>query len=659
MEDVYIKMQNTFVKMQDNVYYSRAMWSFDVIMESILYSKGHVNEAYVATESEKGGEAEKTAENGSIKENAEGGEVDDRPTWSNGMEFLMSCISMSVGLGNIWRFPFTAYENGGGAFLIPYIIVLFIVGKPMYFMEMVLGQFSSRNNVRVWVVTPAMKGIGFGQLLATACIVSYYASLMALTLFYLIQSFKPVLPWTVCLEEWKPECYSASEAGQEGVEGNVSSSELYFLKEVLREYDDIDNGIGVPDWRLTLCLFGAWVGIFLVMVRGVKSSGKAAYFLALFPYVIMIVLLVRAATLEGAVDGILFFISPEWSELLNPKVWYAAVTQAFFSLSVCIGAIIMFSSYNQFTHNVYRDSMIVTTMDTFTSLLAGFTIFGILGNLAHEKGEKDIGKVIGAGGTGLAFISYPDAIAKFEGAPQVFSVLFFLMLFVLGLGSAVSLQSAIVTVLADHYRKTMRYWQVSLIACTAGFLIGLIYVTPGGQFILTLVDKFGGTFLILGMAIAEIAGIFWFYGLEDFCEDLEFMTGRKISVYWRWCWGVITPLMMWFVFLYGFINDEPLKYGSKEMPVSAHASGWTLLVIGLLQIPIWAFVSFVRNKEGTWLQTVRKCFRSSPKWGPKDPKIRQEWVTFKEELRKERDSLGYGRLRHILSSLNGSYRRGK
>lgn len=161
----------------------------------------------------------------------------------------MSCISMSVGLGNIWRFPFTAYENGGGAFLIPYIIVLFLVGKPMYFMEMVLGQFTSRNNVRIWVVTPFMKGIlfvfiqihqviiimivysisgiGFGQLLATACIVSYYASLMALTLFFFIQSFKSVLPWTICQDDW-PFCLPADGSDPDGG-GNVSSSEYYFL----------------------------------------------------------------------------------------------------------------------------------------------------------------------------------------------------------------------------------------------------------------------------------------------------------------------------------------------------------------------------------------------------------------------------------------------
>lgn len=106
--------------------------------------------------------------------------------------------------------------------------------------------------------------------------------------------------------------------------------------------------------RLTLCLGFAWVCVLLLMIRGVRSSGKASYFLALFPYLIMGILLVRAVTLPGAGDGIIYFLKPQWDQILNPKVWYAAVTQVFFSLSVCFGNIIMFSSYNKFTHNVHR-----------------------------------------------------------------------------------------------------------------------------------------------------------------------------------------------------------------------------------------------------------------------------------------------------------------
>lgn len=105
---------------------------------------------------------------------------------------------------------------------------------------------------------------------------------------------------------------------------------------------------------MVLCLCASWISVFIVLYKGIKSSGKASYFLALFPYVILLLLLVRSVTLDGAINGIIYLYKPNWSMILNPKVWYAAVTQAFFSLGVCCGAVTMFSSYNQFTHNATR-----------------------------------------------------------------------------------------------------------------------------------------------------------------------------------------------------------------------------------------------------------------------------------------------------------------
>lgn len=122
----------------------------------------------------------------------------------------------------------------------------------------------------------------------------------------------------------------------------------------MKEKESIDDGIGLPNWELALCLLGSWISVCLVLSNGIKSSGKASYFLAIFPYVILIALLLRAVTLKNALKGIIFFIKPDWSKLLEPSVWYAAVTQCFFSLSVCFGAIITYSAHNEFRHNIYR-----------------------------------------------------------------------------------------------------------------------------------------------------------------------------------------------------------------------------------------------------------------------------------------------------------------
>ncbi|XP_012252429.2 sodium-dependent nutrient amino acid transporter 1-like [Athalia rosae] len=565
-----------------------------------------------------------------------------RAEWGGGLEFLMSCIATSVGLGNIWRFPFTAYQNGGGAFLIPYIIILLVVGKPFYYLEAILGQFTGKSCTGVWSMSPAMKGVGYGQLITALCVVSYYASLMALTIFYLIASCQSELPWSYCREEWGANCIdSAGARNLSTLPGNATtqtSAEIYFLKVVLNEIDSIENGLGLPSWRLTLCLAGGWICIFGVLCRGVKSSGKAAYFLALFPYVVMLALLIRAVTLEGSWIGIQFFITPEWSKLVDPSVWYAAITQCFFSLSVCFGPIIMYSSYNPFEHRLYRDVMIVTTLDTFTSLIAGCTIFGILGNLAHSMGTEDVSQVV-RGGTGLAFISYPEALSKFTFVPQLFAVLFFLMMLVLGIGSAMALAGGPFSVICDRF-PNVKQWVIMLCISVVGFLIGLMYVTPGGQWAVTLVDYFGGTFIAILVGVAEIVTIFWIYGLRRFLDDVEFMTGVRPGLYWRLCWVAVTPILMIVIMVYTIVIYTPVTYNDIEFPTSAYAIGWTIVGLTIAQLVAWMAYRLIRTGSSSFKQTLKNAFLPDEKWGPRDDKVKHEWRLFKETRKSEATSNG-------------------
>lgn len=424
---------------------------------------------------------------------------------------------------------------------------------------------------------------------------------------------------------------------------------------MLHETDSIDDGIGTPDLKLSGYLFLAWLITFLVMIKGVKSSGKASYFLAMFPYFVMSILLVRALTLEGAIEGIKYFLTPRWEKLLEPVVWRKAVEQCFFSLSVALGPVIMFSSYNQFDHNIYRDASIVAFMDTATSLLAGVTIFGILGNLAHNL-EKPIDLVVKSG-TGLAFISYPDAIAKFQFYPQVFSVLFFCMLFTLGIGSCVGLIQAAITSVWDHFPK-QKFWKFALGGCTIGYLSGLAYVTPGGQWMLTLVDAYGGTFLVLAIAICEMVTLMWVYGLEEICTDIEFMTKRKLGWYWRICWSFITPVCMILLFVLALYSFTAPEYSRKPFPEGYYTFGWFLFLVGIIQIPLWsAFELEHRARSRTIFEALKMGLSPSPKWGPKSLKNKLAWIKFKkdaaERRRKFNETNQYSVLRQKLNSMLG------
>ncbi|ODN02056.1 Sodium-dependent nutrient amino acid transporter 1 [Orchesella cincta] len=534
-----------------------------------------------------------------------------RDTWDNPIEFLLSCISMSVGLGNVWS-------------LVPYILVLLFVGRPLYYLEMCLGQFSRYSQIKIWYMAPIFKGVGYGAVLATCCLVSYYVGLMAITTYYFIVSFSKVLPWDVCDSEvYKNETINYCNITD--IDGKLS--ELYYYNKAFPQIDTLEDGLGSLHWKLSLCLIFSWVLIFLALFKGIKSSGKVAYFTAIFPYVVLFILLIRGVTLPGAWNGIKYFLEPQWDALKEPKVFYAAVEQCFFSLGTGFGPIIMFSSFNPFHKNVYKDALIISVLDTCTSLLAGITVFSVMGYLNHTYGF-DIADI--QGGPGLAFILYPQAIAQFGWAPQLFAVLFFLMLFTLGLGTAGSLTGGVITIICDQF-STWKRWLVTLVVCISGCLIGLMYVTEGGMLMLDLIDHYGAGFIVYVMVMLECAGISYVYGLSNFCNDIEFMVGRRVGIYWRICWGIILPGFLLANLLYYLISEPEFKSGPNPYPKIATTFGWLLTALAAGLIPAWGIHAVATRKAKTWKEKLIESTKPTQLWGPQEPKLRREWLEFRAQ----------------------------
>lgn len=342
----------------------------------------------------------------------------------------------------------------------------------------------------------------------------------------------------------------------------------------------------------------SWFIVFLILVKGIKSSGKVSYFLAIFPYFMLGTLLYKTLWLPGAIDGIIYFFKPQWDKILEPSVWFAAVTQVFFSLNVYFANVIMYSSYNKFRHNIYRDANIVTTLDTFTSLLAGCCVFAVLGHLAHELGVEDISKVIKPG-PGLAFISYPETIAKFKDFSRLFSILFFLMLYVLGIGSNVAMTSCIVTEIRDHFKK-VKNWQAGLGVAICGTIFGSIYYTQSGLHILALVDYYGATFVAFNLVVFELCTFCYIYGVDRICKDIKFMLGFCPNLYWRVCWKYLTPGLMTFLVCYYYwnFNDQKKENLGKDedYTTGSFIAGWSLALAGLIQLPAFAIYEIYRFK---------------------------------------------------------------
>jgi solute carrier family 6 amino acid transporter-like protein 5/7/9/14 len=567
---------------------------------------------------------------------------------------------MSVGLGNVWRFPYVAYTNGGGAFLIPYIFVLLFIGRPLYLLELGLGQFSSSGSARVWDMAPAFRGVGYGQVMATTCVLTYYCTLIGLSIFYLGSSLYPTLPWTDCDEKVvipmnkvclpsKPVLEAKNLTRQDFPLGEnqsiMTSAEQFFTYGVLksRPDNDITDGLGLPDPTLLGALAVTWIILYFSLRGGVGGQGKVAYFTAIFPYLVLLTLLVRGLTLPGFEKGLALFFTPKWEKLIEPKVWYAAVTQSFFSLSVGFGSLTTYASFNKFRHPTSRDALIISFADTFTSLLAGTVIFAILGHLAHETGQEveDVVK----SSAGLAFISYPEVLASFP-ASNFFSVVFFLMLITLGLGSAIGLLSSVTTTLTDSFPSVDKKTIIKL-CCAVGFAIGIFYVTPGGMLMLDMVDHYGGTMLILGLASLEVIGIAWVYGTNVVTRDFNFMFETELSVYWRICWGFICPLLLPGLFIYlVFVDGGPfvgvdIAQSSKQ---TMTICGYMLAGAGLLLVPVHLLFAITADEQGErflvrlW-NTVRggrfggklcEAFQPNNSWGPSSIKERTDWQVYSE-----------------------------
>jgi len=548
----------------------------------------------------------------------------EREKWSSNIEFLLSCISSAVGLGNIWRFPFVCGKNGGGAFLIPYMIVVFIIGRPLYYLELSLGQFSSRGSVKVWEMAPVFRGIGYGTGVASFLVSTFYVTIMAWTLLYGAYSCYNPFPWNVTAFD--------------------KNTEKFFIKGILHDepspgggkYDRMfkrGEGLGPPAWEQLLALAGAWIILWLALVKGVSGSGKVAYFTAIFPYVVLITLLSVGCSLNGAMDGILFFLTPKWDVILDPKTWFEAVSQCFFSLGVGFGGAIMFSSYNHFNHNLGRDVLIISIVDTITSFLAGITVFSILGNLAHTTGQK-VSALAERSGPGLAFVSYPQAMTEIsKTAPypvaQILSFLFFVMLLTLGIGSATALVGTTTTIFQDEF-PNVKKWIIVTINCVLGFIGGIIYTCPAGPNVIDIVNDYGAGFVIYVMAFLEICGLVFVYGLKNYCNDVEFMLGSKVGLYWVITWTGLAPLLV-IIFIF-YLSTYKAPDGWHW---SAVASCWIMAGLVCCCPIIWAIHTIQTRKSSKLLKRFRASLYPTRRWGPKDPVIKEAWRRFRLTRPKE------------------------
>ncbi|MBN2041204.1 MAG: sodium-dependent transporter [Spirochaetes bacterium] len=463
-----------------------------------------------------------------------------RETWKNRSVFIMAAVGSAIGLGNMWRFPYVAAQNGGGAFLIPYFTALITAGIPIMIIEYGLGRRSQASaNVALGAIKKPLRFVGWLSIMAAFGINIYYCIVLAWVINFFIPVFD-ITSWAV----------------------DITSSKIHFFTDILHLSDgpwDFQK-IYLP---LLIGLFLAWLAIWAIIKSGLGKIGKILLFTVPVPVVLVLILLVRGLTLEGATVGLNYYLSPEWSKLANPQVWLAAYGQIFFSLSVGFGTMIAYSSFMPKNTELPNSAAITSFGNCAFSFLAGFAVFSVLGYFAFIT-NVPIEQVAQAGPS-LAFIVYPAALAQLPLWIKFFAFLFFLTLLLLGIDSAFSLLETVSTALSDKFNFS-RTKATTIVALTS-FLLGIPLSTGAGLYWLDIIDHFIMNYLITITAIMECIAIGWVMGTKKFTAEINKNAEIRIGFIFSFLVKFLTPLILITTIIISFIREIEKPY--EGYPFSA------------------------------------------------------------------------------------------
>uniref|UniRef100_F6TM37 Transporter n=1 Tax=Ciona intestinalis TaxID=7719 RepID=F6TM37_CIOIN len=531
-----------------------------------------------------------------------------RVTWDRPIEFIFSLLGYMVGLGNLWRFSYLCFRNGGGAFLIPYLLSVAVFGLPMYIFEIAIGQFTQRGKLNAWDRIPLMKGYGYGCIVMTTMSIVPYMLVMAWGIIYLYHSFTTHdLPWTVCDNAWNTEpCIAYNGWVSHTKYSDTSLAQAQFWRYyVLRLANNRNDFYGGFNWPMLICLAISYLSIIAITIKGIKSSGKVVYVTATFPYVMIMVLLIRGLTLEGALKGISTLLIPKFAELAKAQVWIDAASQVLYTYAIGFASLTTFASYNHFNNNFYRQALILVPVGAFTSVLMGLMTFSYLGHMAAMQGVE-IDKILKTG-PGLIFQVIPLGFSMLP-FPQLWSVLFFVMFFFVAVDSVFSDFDALVSTITDIFPK-LKLTRGRKILTNLGlglflFSISCSLLSNSGIYIFEFIFYYGASgIILLLLAFFESISVGWLWDVDQFAADVKRMTGDQLSVWFKLSYRYFIPVITSSIFLFYCVKWTPLKVADYTYPVWANVLGWALSLLSLLWIP-GVFIYVLMNGRGSIKQVI-------------------------------------------------------
>lgn len=476
-----------------------------------------------------------------------------REQWGSRAGFILAAVGSAIGLGNIWRFPYMAYENGGGAFFIPYLFAMITAGIPFMILEFSMGQkYRGSAPKTLSKIHSKFEWLGWFQVGVAAVIAVYYVAVIGWAISYFGMSFT---------QSW-------------GTDTNA-----FFFGEYLQlGGDNSPTALGSIQWKIAGAMLLAWAITYAAIVSGVKSGIERASKVMMPILFIMVVLLIgRMILLPGALDGVNYMFEPDFSKIWDVKVWAAAYGQIFFTLSIGFAIMLAYSSYLPEKSDITNNAFMTVLINCGFSILAGIMIFSVLGYMAQEQG-KPLTEVVTAG-VGLAFVTLPAAINLLP-APYILGPLFFFALVVAGLSSHISIMEAVTSAIIDKLNWSRK--KAANVVIGIGVVVSMAFATNGGLLLLDLIDHFANNVGIMLGALVEVILMAWM--LNKVPSVREYVNSTSDFTIGQWfdvCIRFITPVMLAIILATKLQTLFTEGYGGYDLTM-----GWAviaaLFVFGLI-----------------------------------------------------------------------------
>jgi NSS family neurotransmitter:Na+ symporter len=467
---------------------------------------------------------------------------EQRESWGTRSGFVLAAIGSAVGLGNLWGFPYKLYSYGGGAFLIPYIVALFVVGIPIMVLEFSIGHYTQRAAPDAFKRGhKRFEMVGWWGIILAFVIITYYPVILAYCFSFLWYSIVGLftggeLPW----------------AGH-GIQG-VEKAKLFFNETYLGR--TAGPNLGAIRWNIVAPLAITWAAMYFCIFRGVRLVGKIVWLTVPLPWLMLLVLTIRGLTLQGSMQGLAYYLDPVWSELAKPITWRYAFGQVFFSLSLAYGIMITYASFLHRKSDLNNNAVIISIADFGTSFVAGLAVFATLGGMAfvtQQTGNAVPVEQVAETGPSLAFVAFPYALAQLPYSAW-FSFVFFFALITLGIDSAFSMTESILASIVDKtgWRRSI----VLPVLSVVGFLFSVVYVTEGGFNWLGTIDGFvNGTWGITFMGLLECVVLGWLWRIGTLRRHANSRSDWKLGRWWDYLIRLVIPVVLGTLFFWQLFDD--------------------------------------------------------------------------------------------------------